>query len=102
MTYFLFTFKAGVVDDSPSEDEAHDGDPLSAMLNRWSKTQFGCATVFLLGAALLVIGAEAMVRSGVALAVLIGVSESVIALTVTAVGTGIPEIAATAIAVARP
>ncbi len=50
---------------------------------------------------LLVAGAEAMVASGIGMAEYFAVSEAVIALTVTAIGTGIPEIAATLVAVSR-
>jgi cation:H+ antiporter len=58
-------------------------------------------TTVMLGVCLLVLGAEAMVSSGVGLAGRLGISEAVIALTVTAIGTGIPEIAATLLAVSR-
>ncbi|MEM8767827.1 MAG: calcium/sodium antiporter [Pseudomonadota bacterium] len=54
-----------------------------------------------IGVVLLVVGAEAMVASGIGMAEYFGVSEAVIALTVTAIGTGIPEIAATLVAVSR-
>ena len=57
--------------------------------------------VVLTGVFLLVAGAEAMVASGIGLARDFGVSEALIALTVTAIGTGIPEIAATILAIAR-
>lgn len=53
------------------------------------------------GITLLVVGAEAMVQGGIGIASRLGVSEAVIALTVTAVGTGIPEIAATLVALLR-
>ena len=53
------------------------------------------------GVLLLVAGAEAMVASGIGMAEYFGVSEAVIALTVTAIGTGIPEITATLVAVSR-
>ncbi len=53
------------------------------------------------GVGMLVVGAEAMVRSGIAIALALGVSEVTIALTVTAVGTGIPEISATLVALLR-
>ena len=53
------------------------------------------------GLVLLVAGAEAMVASATGLARGFGVSEAVIALTVTAIATGIPEIAATLVAIKR-
>lgn len=54
-----------------------------------------------IGVTLLVFGADWLVAGGVGLARAFHVAESTIALTVTAVGTGIPEIAATLVAVAR-
>ena len=56
---------------------------------------------FALGLVLLIAGAEAMVASAMGLARTLGVSEAVIALTVTAIATGIPEIAATLVAIRR-
>jgi cation:H+ antiporter len=56
---------------------------------------------FAFGLALLVGGAEAMVASAMGLARSLGVSEAVIALTVTAIATGIPEIASTLMAIKR-
>lgn len=53
------------------------------------------------GIAGLIIGAELLILGGVGLSRDLGISEAVIALTVTAVGTSLPEITATLIAVAR-
>lgn len=53
------------------------------------------------GIVLLVIGAEGLIWGGVGLAATFGVPEAVIALTVTSIGTGLPEITATVLAVAR-
>lgn len=53
------------------------------------------------GIGLLVVGGEAMVHSGIGIARALGVSEAIIAMTVTAVGTGVPEISATLIALWR-
>jgi len=47
------------------------------------------------------IGAEALITGGSGLASVFGVSDAVIALTVTSIGTGLPEIVATVLAVAR-
>ncbi len=54
-----------------------------------------------IGVTLLMLGADWLVAGGVGLARAFNVAESTIALTVTAVGTGIPEIAATLVAVAK-
>ncbi|MFK7890848.1 MAG: calcium/sodium antiporter [Granulosicoccus sp.] len=53
------------------------------------------------GVLLLVLGAEGLIWGGVGLAAYFGVPEAVIALTVTSVGTGLPEITATILAVLR-
>ena len=53
------------------------------------------------GIVLLIIGAEGLIWGGVGLAATFGVPDAVIALTVTSIGTGLPEITATVIAVAR-
>ena len=55
----------------------------------------------LLGVVALAIGAEALITGGSGLASAFGVSDAVIALTVTSIGTGLPEIVATVLAVAR-
>jgi len=49
----------------------------------------------------LVVGAEAMIWGGLGLAHLLGLPETVIALTVTALGTSLPEIAASVVAMLR-
>ena len=64
-------------------------------------TAWRCVGLSVIGVLLLVVGAEVLVASSIGLATMLGVSESIIALTVTAVGTGIPEIAVTFLAVAR-
>jgi cation:H+ antiporter len=53
------------------------------------------------GIGLLVLGAEGLIWGGVGLADVFGVPEAVVALTVTSIGTGLPEITATVLAVAR-
>jgi cation:H+ antiporter len=53
------------------------------------------------GILLLVVGAEGLIWGGVGLANAFGVPEAVVALTVTSIGTGLPEITATVLAVAR-
>lgn len=53
------------------------------------------------GVLLLVAGAEGLIWGGVGLAAAFGVPDAVVALTVTSIGTGLPEITATVLAVAR-
>ncbi len=57
--------------------------------------------LLLAGIAVLIAGAEMTVYGAVGLARLFGIAETTIALTVTALGTGLPEIAATLAAMAR-
>lgn len=60
------------------------------------------SSLFLLaGALLLLVGAEGLIWGGVGLAEVFGVPDAVVALTVTSIGTGLPEITATVLAVAR-
>ncbi len=55
----------------------------------------------LVGIVALLVGAQALIWAGLSLATQFGLPETVIALTVTAIGTGLPEIAATVVAVIR-
>lgn len=55
----------------------------------------------LAGVLLLLVGAEGLIWGGVGLAEVFGVPDAVVALTVTSIGTGLPEITATVLAVAR-
>lgn len=53
------------------------------------------------GVLLLVVGAEGLIWGGKGLAAAFGVPDAVVALTVTSIGTGLPEITATVLAVSR-
>ena len=53
------------------------------------------------GVVILLIGAEALIYGGVGLAGVLGVPDAVIALTVTSIGTGLPEITATVLAAVK-
>ncbi len=55
----------------------------------------------LAGILLLLAGAEGLIWGGIGLAAAFGVPDAVVALTVTSIGTGLPEITATVLAVAR-
>ncbi len=60
------------------------------------------SSVYVLGGILLLLaGAEGLIWGGVGLAEFFGVPDAVVALTVTSIGTGLPEITATVLAVAR-
>ena len=75
--------------------------PVARQLKGASSPAWKVLVGFAFGLALLVAGAEAMVASAMGLARTFGVSEAVIALTVTAIATGIPEIASTLMAIKR-
>ena len=66
----------------------------------WEKPKFKWRNVFLLigGTAILALGAEGMVRGAVGIAEALGVSKTVIGLTIVAFGTSIPELAASVVA----
>jgi len=64
-------------------------------------TVVGSAVVAVLGLGALTVGAELTVRSAVALAEVAGVSKAVVGLTVVAVGTSLPELATSLMAVRR-
>ena len=67
-----------------------------ASLNNHSAASYTVA-----GIVALLVGAEALIWSGLSLATQFGLPEAVIALTVTALGTSLPEIAATLVAVVK-
>jgi len=57
--------------------------------------------LFIIGAALIFIGAQLLVKNAEVLAKMCGISDSVIALTVTAIGTSLPELITAIIAMAK-
>lgn len=89
---FVFAFKSNSAEskltDTPIPDKPERKLHLSTLLT------FG-------GIALLIAGAEAMIWGGIGLAEQLNIPKSVVALTVTALGTSLPEIAATVVAVTR-
>ena len=86
------------VDGPPADLEETLGTSLeSAKAQTWSVS--GLYVVG--GIVLLIIGAEGLIYGGVGLATHFGVPDAVIALTITSIGTGLPEITATVLAVAR-
>ena len=88
---FAFAFRSN--SSAPSvEDESGEG-----VLR--SKLQTTVLTVG--GIVALVVGAESLIWGGLGFAKQFGLSETIVALTVTALGTSLPEIAATVVAVVR-
>ena len=71
-------------------------DDLDTLLS-WSKILF----FFLFGSAFLALGSDLLVNGAVSVANQLGVSERVIAITVVSVGTSVPELAASLVAVAK-
>ncbi len=78
---------------SESQDERDDRTPADSISRSLLVTAGGIIA--------LLIGAESLILGGLGLAEQLNVSETVVALTVTAIGTSLPEIAASIIAVAR-
>lgn len=94
--YMTYSYKddkkrhqAGEPDDEPEELEAAPDKPLLI---------YGYVIIGLIG---LVVGAHFLVEGAVGIARALGVPESVIGLTMVALGTSLPELTATAIAAAR-
>jgi len=81
-----------VVKDEFAESVAHKGPG-------WSTPT--CAAAIVAGLAALVLGGGLLVDGAIALARTLGVTERVIGLTIVAVGTSLPELAATIVAVVR-
>ena len=82
-------FSARLETDVPTEDAPKPRHPGLSLL------------LVLIGLAMLVIGADTLVTSAVAIARLLGVSELLIGLTVISIGTSLPEIATTVVAAVR-
>jgi len=85
------------VDGAPDLEEALGEDAADAK----HQSNLVSAAYLVGGVLLLVAGAEGLIWGGVGLAQVFGVPEAVVALTVTSIGTGLPEITATVLAVAR-
>ncbi len=72
----------------------------TTMMDGWERPAFRLRDAGMLvgGLAVLVLGAEGMVRGARALAMAMGVSDTVVGMTVVAIGTSIPELAASVVA----
>ena len=87
--------------------ESHDPelstDHLSEVedLHGWPKTVFGSVVAVVVGLAGLAFGADLLVKGGTEIARNLGISEEVIGLTLFALGTSLPELAASVIAALR-
>lgn len=98
--FFLFL---GVSYWRESHDPELSADHLSEVedLHGWPKTVFGSVIAVLIGLAGLAFGADLLVRGGTEIARNLGVSEEVIGLTLFALGTSLPELAASVVAALR-
>jgi len=90
--YSLQVTKAKEVDERIAEEIQVEKleHALRSIFNK--EYQIGFTLKFLMGAAMVVLGGKIMVDSGVAIASIIGIPESLIALTLVAVGTSFPEL----------
>lgn len=79
----------------------HSGSTSGAHPSRDGKTIRINVAKFILGAAGIVIGANLLVDNGCALAAIIGIPESVIAVTLVSVGTSLPELVTTVTAIVK-
>jgi len=83
-------------------DNSHLEEDLEASLAQSQDHSMRKSSFYVLaGVLLLVVGAEGLIWGGVGLAEIFRIPDAFIALTVTSIGTGLPEITATVIAVAR-
>lgn len=80
--YHLFTRKAAGLEDDDTE--------LPEQMTTWRASAY-----LALGLTLLIIGAEALVNGAISIAATLGVSSGIIGLTLVALGTSLPELAAT-------
>jgi cation:H+ antiporter len=93
LALFLTIRVKGVHDQRSLNDDAEDASPGTLDPHRASSKGLAGSMVFIfLGAGLLTGGAELLVRGAVKLAVMAGVSERVIAITLVSAGTGLPEL----------
>ena len=88
---FLLAFRHHAKDKSTEQEQPASADQSVKKL----------ALITIAGIVALLVGAESLIWGGLALAEQLGLPETVVALTVTALGTSLPEIAATIVAVTR-
>ena len=87
--FMYYTFREARKGNAADDEAAESKKPLSVWL---------CLVLMVLGLTMLVVGSELFVRYASALAVTLGVSESVVGLTIVAGGTSLPELATSVVA----
>ncbi|MCQ2335519.1 MAG: calcium/sodium antiporter [Paludibacteraceae bacterium] len=98
--YMIYLFrKAKTTPSSSITGPVHEEKPVEG--NAKSKGLFFSLVLVLLGLLGLTIGGECCVKSAVAIATQLGVSEAVIGLTIVALGTSLPELATSCMAAAK-
>lgn len=90
--YLVIAYRGARANEDTPVSEAFD----ETLETRWSPGK--SIAIALVGLAVLIAGAELLVNGAVAIAEILGVSSAVIALTVIAIGTSTPELAASVVA----
>jgi cation:H+ antiporter len=93
--YTLYAYKGAMLGDTAEVSAQFEG-PQVGVENRWRDVAFAAV-----GLVALVIGAELLVEGAVTVAGIIGISQVVVALTIVALGTSLPELATSVTAARR-
>lgn len=95
--YLLWTYRRKVADPSAVEEQAADVEEMSGV----PSSGWAAAGAIVIGLVLLLAGAQGLIDGAVSIARSFGVSDAVIGLTLVAVGTSLPELAAAVVAASR-
>ena len=89
----LLLFVAYIIENvHTAKAESRNGAAEAVTVDKSKKTLWKNIGIFVLGAACLVVGSRLLVDNGTELAKILGVSERVIAVTMVAIGTSLPEL----------
>lgn len=95
--YLVWTYRRKVADPSAVEEQAADVEEMSGV----PSSAWAAGGAILLGLVLLLAGAQGLIDGAVSIARSFGVSDAVIGLTLVAIGTSLPELAAAIVAASR-